>query len=185
MLRMIRRIDRQLLRVPSLESAVRYYRDVLGFILLKQDKSVATLRFAHDEAELVLHTDPDLPAEATFYLVDSVEDLYRRREELKLQFSGPPARVSRGWRGTVRDPFGNVLLIIDRSGTAQQAPEDARPASTMLFAGIEQRHAPNREAISRIYEKVGRTADDLPYTPQFESLYNAYIQHFPEPHPSR
>src|SRR3954465_15311978 len=111
---MLRKIDRILLRVPSLPAAVRYYTDVLGLKLIKQDARLANLRFAGDDSELVLHNDPDLPAEATYYLVDDVRDLYRRREALKLKFTSPPSPVSRGYKAAVRDPFGTVLLLLDR-----------------------------------------------------------------------
>ena len=33
--------------------------------------------------------------------------------------------------------------------------------------------------------KIGRTADDLPYTPHFESLYASYAKHHGEPPPMR
>src|ERR1700704_1755695 len=101
---MLRRVDRILLRVPSLTSAVHYYTETLGLKLIRQDTRLASLQFPDDAIELVLHTDPDLPAEATYYLVDDVRDLYRRRNELKLKFTAPPAPVSRGYRATVKDP---------------------------------------------------------------------------------
>jgi hypothetical protein len=37
----------------------------------------------------------------------------------------------------------------------------------------------------KLYEKVGRTADDLPYTPHFEQLYEPYIAEHAPPKPSR
>lgn len=164
---------------------MRYYRDVLGMKLLKQEKSIATLRFADDDSELVLHTDPDLPAEGVYYLVDNVRELYERREALKLTFVNAPTRVSRGYRATIRDPFGNNIAILDRSLESGADIEDTRAPGGSLFAGVETRVETKREALIRIYEKVGRTADDLPYTPQFESLYNAYIQHHADPKPTR
>src|SRR4051794_36337376 len=112
---MLRKIDRILLRVPSLAGAVTYYRDVLGLKLIRQDKRVATLRLADDSTEIVLHTDPDLPAEGLYYLVDDVRDLYKRRDKLKLTFLSPPAQVSRGYRAAVKDPFGVVLNLLDRT----------------------------------------------------------------------
>ena len=116
---MLKRVDRVLLRVPQLESAVTYYRDVLG-LKPSPKKSATVASFRLDDGgsgagggggtELVLHADPDLPAEATYFLVDDVRDLYNRRAELQLKFASPPAAVSRGFRATVKDPFGNVLL---------------------------------------------------------------------------
>src|SRR6266853_1520774 len=103
---MLRKVDRILLRVPGLASAVVYYRDLLGLKLVRQEARVANFRLADDSTELVLHADPDLPAEAVYFLVDDVRDLYRRRAELKLKFAGPPAQAARGYRATVKDPFG-------------------------------------------------------------------------------
>lgn len=175
------------MRVPSLESAVRYYRDVLGMKLVRQDPRLATFKLADDSTELVLHVDPDLPAEAVYYLVDDVRDLYRRREQLRLKFISPPSPVSRGYRATVRDPFDNVLLLLDRCAEAAgaAATEDGKAATGALFAGVEQRTAPKREALASIYEKIGRTADDLPYTPHFETLFSSYLKDHGDPKPTR
>src|SRR4051812_5848619 len=174
--RMLQKVDRILLRVPSLTAAVSYYRDVLGMTLIRQEKNIASFRLPADRAELVLHSDPDLPAEATYYLVDNVRDLYKRRSALRLTFTGPPTQVSRGFRAAVKDPFGNVLLLLDRTtepGGVHETIEDAK-APSGLFAGVEQKATPKNELLASLYEKAGRTADDLPYTPHFENLYSAY-----------
>src|SRR5579862_7016198 len=88
--KMLRRIDRLILRVPGLESAVRYYRDVLGMTLIRHDAHLASFRLGEGPAELILHDDPDQPADAVYFLVDDVRDLYARRDELKLKFMSPP-----------------------------------------------------------------------------------------------
>ncbi len=200
---MLRKVDRILLRVPSLPAAVRYYTDVLGMALLRQDQRLASFKLPDQDAELVLHNDPDLPAEATYYLVDDVRDLHRRRADLRLTFVSPPSQASRGWRATVKDPFGNVLLVLDRTAEAaataarhgfppghpaHHAPsvvtEDAKPAGS-LFAGVEPPAKVDRAALTTAYEKVGRTADDLPYTPHFETLFRDYIDGLPDPKPTR
>src|SRR5881394_2943312 len=113
---MLRKIDRIIIRVPNIDSAVRYYRDVFGLGLIKQEKHAASLRLADGGSELVLHSDPDQPAEAVYYLVDDVRDLYRRRAALKLTFLSPPTQTSRGYRAAVKDPFGHVLMLLDRTG---------------------------------------------------------------------
>jgi catechol 2,3-dioxygenase-like lactoylglutathione lyase family enzyme len=190
---LLRKVDLVLLRVPSLPAAVRYYVDVIGMTLIKQDGRLASL--ALGDAELVLHADPDLPAEATYYRVDDVRDLHRRRAELRLTFVSPPSRAARGWRATVKDPFGNVLLILDRTAEPATAPgeghrgapvvtEDAKPAGS-LFAGVEAPAKVDRRALAGAYERVGLTADDLPYTPQFETLFRDYIAPLPDPKPTR
>src|SRR5437762_12651566 len=136
---MLRKVDRLLLRVPSLESAITYYRDVLGLSLVHADKRVANFKLVDGTTELLLHVDPDLPAESVYFLVDDVRDLYTRRDELKLQFVSRPAPVSRGYRAVVKDPFGHVLMLLDRSteGDVATHVEDAK-ASGGLFAGVEQ-----------------------------------------------
>jgi catechol 2,3-dioxygenase-like lactoylglutathione lyase family enzyme len=174
---MLRRIDRILLRVPALAGAVAYYRDVLGLKLLSNEKHAAIFQLGDGETELVLRDDPDQPDQEIFVLVDDVRGMYERRESLKLNFQHPPRQIARGFRATVKDPFGNVLLLLDRStqGKSAGALEDAA-SPTALFAGIEPHTPARQELLIKIYEQTGRTADDLPYTPQFEHLYLTYVR---------
>ena len=184
---MLRKVDRVVLRVPGLPAAVAYYRDVLGLRLIRQDPRVASFRLP-DSGELILHTDPDLPAEGVYYLVDDVRDLYRRRAQLKLAFTAAPVQVSRGYRATVRDPFGTVLMLLDRSteSSGAAAVEDGKaPDAGALFAGVEQKVQAKRDVLVKAYEQMGRTADDLPYTPHFETLYKGYAAFFGDRPPTR
>jgi len=183
---MLRRIDRLILRVPHLAAAVKYYREVLGLQLVREDGRLASLKFPEGEGEVILHTDPDLPAEAVYYLVDDVRGLFAKRAELKLQFIQPPATGARGFRAAIRDPFGNVLLIVDRSAdpAGAAAIEDAK-APGALFAGVEPQVPAKREELIKAYEQIGRTADDLPYTPEFEKLFGAYSAHHKQARPTR
>ena len=179
---MLKRIDRILLRVPQLDAAVKYYRDVLGLSVVRQSSNIASFKLAEQDTELVLHDDPDLPADAVYYLVDDVRDLYRRRNELRLKFAGPPVQVSKGFRATAKDPFGNVLLLLDRqteSSASHTVIEDAKPAGA-LFAGIEPKVAVKADALIDVYRNLGRTADDLPYTPHFEALFSSYASRLDE-----
>jgi catechol 2,3-dioxygenase-like lactoylglutathione lyase family enzyme len=170
---MLLRIDRILLKAEALPSAVAYYRDVLGLKLLRQDRQAAAFLLADGITELVLLADPDQIGEEIFFLVEDVRNLYERREELKLKFVQTPRAVARGYRAAVKDPFGNVLQILDRTGSDDTALEDAA-APDALFAGVPQHTPAKRELLIEIYQKIGRTADDLPYTPQFEKLYQSY-----------
>ena len=177
-------IDRLVVRVPNIPAATAYYRDVLGMVLVREESSFATLRFP-DGKELLLHASDELPAEAVFLKVEDVSDLYRRRDELRLKFSGRPTRVSRGFKATAKDPFGTVLLLIDRSLEQGDAgTEDAR-AGHALFEGVSHKLMPQAELLTRLYEAAGRTADDLPYTPQFEQIHATYAASFTEPQPDR
>ena len=183
---MLRKVDRILLRVSGLAGATHYYRDILQLALVRQDAHVVSFRLNDGATELILHDDPDLPDQASYLLVDDVREMYRRRAELKLTFTAPPAQVARGFRATAKDPFGSILLLIDRSteksGGAQI--EDARPAES-LFAGVEAKVSAKRDILVRLYEQIGRTADDLPYTPHFEKLYSDYAATFPQTKPTR
>lgn len=186
---MLKNVDRILMRVESLEGAVGYYRDIIGLKLIKQDQRLASFRLLDGKTELVLHVDADLPDHAMYYFVDSVKDLYRRRDQLKLKFAAPPSPISRGFRATVKDPFGNVLLLLDRAAASEGAAdsdlvEDAKIA-TGLFAGVEQRASVKKDILIKAYEATARTADDLPYTPHFETLYRDYAAAHGEPKPTR
>ena len=181
---MLKRVDRVIYRVPQVESAVRYYRDVLGLNLVRQSPSIASFKLG--DAELILHSNPDQPGEAVYFLVEDVKDLYRRRDELKLKFQSPPTQAARGYRATVKDPFGNVMLLLDHSSESAGAAtiEDGKVPGA-LFAGVEAKVPARRDALARIYVSLGRTADDLPYTPHFESLYSAYATECGQPRPTR
>ena len=172
------------LRVAGLPAAVKFYREVMGLELIHESAHFATLRFAEDKTELVLHNDPDQPAEAVYWLVDDVRAIYQQRAEHKLIFLSPPTQAARGFRAAVKDPFGTVLFLIDRSLDSEGQVEDAK-APGQLFAGVEPQIAPKRDLLIKLYQQLGRTADDLPYTPHFESLYAPYAEAHPDPKPSR
>jgi catechol 2,3-dioxygenase-like lactoylglutathione lyase family enzyme len=176
---MFRRIDRIILPVHALPGAVHYYRDVLGMKVLRADKGSAIFVMGDGVTELVLSTEPDQSAAEICYLVDDVNDLYERREELQLKFVQQPRRAPHGFSAVIRDPFGNVMLILDH------VQDDAESAPGLLFAGIEADVPAKRDVLGQIYEEVGRTADDLPYTPDFEMLFARYAAEHPEPKPTR
>ena len=182
---MLRRIDRIILTVPALNSAVSYYRDVLGLKLVGEDKQAASFLMGDGKSELVLRCDPEQASGEIYFLVDDVRGAFARREELKLTFLHPPRQATNGYKAAVRDPFGNVLLILDRStGSGETgAVEDAGTAEA-LFAGVAIPGRARPELLIEIYKAIGRTADDLPYTPQFEKLWNEYARG-QNPQPSR
>jgi catechol 2,3-dioxygenase-like lactoylglutathione lyase family enzyme len=178
-------IDRLVLRVPNVPAATAFYRDVLGVEVVREGSGFTNLRLP-DGKEMLLHNSDDLPAEAVFLLVEDVNDLYRRRDELRLKFAGRPTRVSRGFKATAKDPFGGVLLLIDRSleEAGGDAGEDVRTPHA-LFSGVTPKVSLNATLLAELYQRADRTADDLPYTPQFEQIHAAYAESFPEPRPDR
>ena len=61
--------------------------------------------------------------------------------------------------------------------------EDGK-APVALFPGMQPRATVKRESLIKVYEQLNRTADDLPYTPHFESLYYGYAKSY-DPPPTR
>jgi catechol 2,3-dioxygenase-like lactoylglutathione lyase family enzyme len=176
---MFRRVHRIILPVQALPGAVHYFRDVLGMKIVREDKASAIFLMADGVTELVLSTEPDQSAAEICYLVDDVRDLYERREDLQLKFVQQPRETPHGVSAVIKDPFGNAMLILDH------ARDDAESPPGMLFSGIEVDVPAKREVLGKIYEEVGRTADDLPYTPDFEKLFARYSAEHPEPKPTR
>src|SRR5437763_14047835 len=109
---MLLRIDRVMLRVPNVGAAVKYYCDVMGMKLLKEQKGAAALRFAQGEGEMLLHDDPDLPTGEIYYLVDDVRALFEKRAELKLNFVQPPKVAGGGYWGAERGAYGTVMVSV-------------------------------------------------------------------------
>lgn len=177
---MLRRPDCLLIRVENLMSATTYWRDSLGAVLVEQNARSSRFEL-EDQFSIVLHDDNSLPEQAWYLRVDSVCNWHERRDELRLSFITPPARGSRGWHAVVRDPFGAVLHITD-----VELDEDAAPSvrEQGLFGTIESKHAIDSLRLIQLYQYLGRTADDLPYTTQFESLHDEYVSDFPEPKPT-
>src|ERR1041385_9063207 len=115
-----------MVRVPNVAAAVKFYCDVMGMKLLKEQKGAAALQFAQGEGEMVLHDDPDLPAGEIYYLVDDVRRLFENRNQLKLRFLRPPQAGAKGYRATIKDPFGNVMIVVDRSSGGGELLEDGK-----------------------------------------------------------
>lgn len=177
---MFQRFDRLLLRVDSLPAAARYWRDTHGADIVREERHVVTLALP-EGGEVVLHCDTNLPAQQFFLLVDDVRAMHELRHELKLDFRSPPTKGSRGFFATVRDPFGVVLNIADRTA---EVPGAAETETDTLFEEAQRvQHKPNRALLADLYGKLGRTADDLPYTTHFEALYDSYVATFPDPKP--
>lgn len=176
---MIRRFDRLLIRVESLPAAAKFWQETHGATLVKIDRASASLTFA-DGGEVLLHVDPQLSAHQLYFLVDDVRAMHADRKRLRLDFRSPPTRGSRGYFATVRDPFGVVLEIADLA----LAGDPNAPSPERLFDDAASGHKPDRARLAEIYAKLGRTADDLPYTTHFETLYDAYATGFADPKPS-
>lgn len=179
---MLKCVDRILLRVPNVTAAARFYTETMGLRVDRSQPSAIAMKFQEGDTELILHDDRQRPDVEIVFGVKDVEQMYAERDRLGLTFIAPPVRVGSGHRATVRDPFGNVLVIVDHGdsvrGTSMESTEK-------LFDDAPDDDAPiDREKLIEVYQAIGRTADDLPYTPHFEQLYSIYTRTVDVPKPT-
>ncbi|GIW75552.1 MAG: hypothetical protein KatS3mg104_0615 [Phycisphaerae bacterium] len=182
---MLNNISRILIRVSNVPAAVGFYTQKLGLILDRQHPHAAALRFANNTTELILHTDDHRGDLEIIYQVTDVREMFEKREELHIQFLSPPQQVGAGYRATIKDPFGNILIIADQGKAIEKPEESSERVRTTLFEDAPDiPPAKDPELLTRLYTLIGRTADDLPYTRHFEELYSLYVRQLPDPKPS-
>jgi catechol 2,3-dioxygenase-like lactoylglutathione lyase family enzyme len=109
---LFRKLDNLLLRVADLDAAVSFYHDQLGHRVLWRSEEAVGFALPDTDAELVVHLNigPE-----TDVLVENVDDAFK----LVLNAGGEaverPFDIAIGRCARVRDPFGNVLVILDQS----------------------------------------------------------------------
>ena len=120
---LFRKIDNHLLRVADIDAAIAFYRDKLGHRLLWQSGEAAGFALPETDAELVVHLriGPE-----TDILVRDVEEAYAKF----LGAGGDPVEapfdIAIGRCARVRDPFGNVIVILDQSKGKLVTDSDGR-----------------------------------------------------------
>jgi predicted enzyme related to lactoylglutathione lyase len=109
---LFRKLDNLLLRVSDLDAAIAFYRDGLGHALLWRDKDAAGFALPDTDAELVVHLriGPE-----TDILVENADDAFAAFLNAGGEVIVPPFDIRIGRCARVRDPFGNVLVILDQS----------------------------------------------------------------------
>jgi catechol 2,3-dioxygenase-like lactoylglutathione lyase family enzyme len=110
---LFRKIDCLRLPVPQLEAALTFYRDALGHQLMWRTAVAAGLRLPDSDAELVVYTDGAEPE--TDLLVDDVPSACDRLTQAGSTVLKAPFDIAIGRCAVLRDPFGNVLVILDSS----------------------------------------------------------------------
>ena len=105
-------VDAILLRVPSLDEGLAFYRDLLGHELLWRAADSAGLALGEGGAELVLVTSQ---GPETDLRVDSVEKAVRAFVAAGGSVVRGPFDVPVGKVAVVADPFGNELVLLDLS----------------------------------------------------------------------
>ena len=99
--------------VPSVEEGVAFYRDRLGHSLIWQTRDAAGLKMPGSEAELVVYTE-DRGIEVDF-LVDSVNSAVEIWRKSGGTVAAGPFDIRIGRCAVLHDPWGNELVILDRS----------------------------------------------------------------------
>lgn len=106
----LKKIDAVLVKVPSIQEGLDFYREQLGMQTLWKKEDMAAVRLG--ESELVLSTklDPE-----TDFLVESVDHAVTVFEGSGGKVIVPSEDIPVGKVAVVEDPFGNRLTLVDLS----------------------------------------------------------------------
>ena len=107
-------LDAVTIRVPDLDSGLRFYRDALGHDLKWRNDEIgqAGLKLPGSDTEIVLSTQLEY---APNWLVDSAEEAARVIVQSGGTMIAGPLEIPVGQVAIVADPFGNALILVDLS----------------------------------------------------------------------
>jgi predicted enzyme related to lactoylglutathione lyase len=110
---LIRKVDCVRIPVDDLDAALEFYSEKLGHELKWRSEDAAGLAMPDSDSEIVLHLrlehlEPDL-------LVESADEAARRFVEAGGGLVNGPFDIPVGRVAVVKDPFGNVLSLLDLS----------------------------------------------------------------------
>ncbi len=112
---MFKKVDCVLFRVPDLEKGLAFYRDRLHHKLAwRRGNTAAGLRMDESETEIVLMAEEGRSMEVDI-LVESTDEAVRDFEKAGGQVVEGPFDIAIGRCAVVKDPWGNVLVILDTS----------------------------------------------------------------------
>ncbi len=123
-------IDCLRLPVGDLDEALAFYRDRLGHELVWRSETAAGLRLAEGGGEIVLQTER--PDQETNLLVASVEEAVESFVAAGGSVVAGPFDIQIGKCAVVRDPFGNVLVMLDMSKGRLVTDKDGRIAGNEM-----------------------------------------------------
>jgi lactoylglutathione lyase len=113
---MLRKIDCVMIRVGDVRAVADYYAKVFGLNPLWSGDGSIGLGFPETDAEIVIHSDPDIPSSVEVYYV--VQDVIVSVDSLLLegcQVLVAPFDITIGKCAVIRDPFGTRLCILDKT----------------------------------------------------------------------
>ncbi len=112
---MFKKVDCVLFRVPDLEKALAFYRDRLHHKLAwRRGNTAAGLQMDESETEIVLMEEQGRSIEVDL-LVESTDEALRDFEKAGGQVVERPFDIPIGRCAVVKDPWNNVLVILDTS----------------------------------------------------------------------
>ena len=112
----LRKIDCVMVKVQNLDAAQRFYERVLGLTHLWSNTHSIALGMRDCDAEIVLHDDPQIPRECNVhYLVGDVKETAAKLSAAGCSVMVAPFEVRVGMCAVLRDPFENLLNLIDLS----------------------------------------------------------------------
>jgi catechol 2,3-dioxygenase-like lactoylglutathione lyase family enzyme len=120
---LFRGIDCVMLRVTELEPAIGFYCGRLHHELVWRSPAAAGLRLPGTTAELVLHTNHGPEVDL---LVDNVDEAFDHFLGAGGSGLEPPFDIPIGRCAVVRDPFGNVLTMLDQTKGSFATDESGR-----------------------------------------------------------
>jgi predicted enzyme related to lactoylglutathione lyase len=110
--------------VDDIAKAVAYYERVFGFRERWRDSLSVGLGFPVTDAEIVIHSNFDLPHRVeVHYLVDDVEAFVVHVEQNGSRIVVPPFEIVIGKCAVIEDPFGITMCVLDMTkGPRKKAP---------------------------------------------------------------
>jgi lactoylglutathione lyase len=122
---MLRKIDCVMIRVNDIEAAAIYYADVFGLRPSWKDATSVGLRFPETDAEIVLHSEMDIPSRVeVHYLVDDVVAAVQVLAGKGCNVLVEPFDIVIGKCAVIEDPFGTRLCILDMSKGPREISTD-------------------------------------------------------------
>jgi predicted enzyme related to lactoylglutathione lyase len=111
---MFKKVDCVMIRVDDVDAAVKFYREVFGMKPLWSDNGATGLGFPETDAEIVLHSNADIPHKVeVHYLVDDVEAAVSICAGKGCRIVEPPFDILIGKCAVISDPFGTTICILD------------------------------------------------------------------------
>lgn len=109
------KIDNIMYRVSDLEKARTIYAQALGLTQVWEDKDrkMIGFKFPQSDAEIVIHSDPELPEFDFSYLVENVEEFIARATQYGLIVAFGPISVRTGKYAVLEDADKNKIPVID------------------------------------------------------------------------